>query len=69
MEQRHSGRTVSAMPEHDETALCEHGLPPEECVVCRTEDPDWNDSIFDVEAWAEAYGDALASAHRPPAAV
>jgi hypothetical protein len=43
------------MLDPDEIVLCEHGHEDGECPVCRAEERGWSESIFDVEAWAEAY--------------
>jgi hypothetical protein len=57
------------MLDPDDIVLCEHGHESGECPVCRVEERGWSDSIFDVEAWAEAYDSEHAPAEPTPAAV
>jgi hypothetical protein len=43
------------MLDPEEIVLCEHGNELDECRVCRGEIEAPTGSIFDVDAWAEAY--------------
>jgi hypothetical protein len=43
------------MLDPDDIVYCEHGHEYGECPVCRADETGWTDSIFDSEAWAEAY--------------
>lgn len=53
------------MIDPDDIVLCEHGHEPAECPVCEAEQEEWVDSIFDVEAWADAYDAEHAPAEQP----
>jgi hypothetical protein len=56
------------MLDPEDIVLCEHGHEYGECPVCRVEEKGWSDSIFDVEAWAEAYDSEHVPAEPTPAA-
>jgi hypothetical protein len=43
------------MLDPEEIVLCEHGNELDECRICRGETEEPSHSIFDVDAWAEAY--------------
>ncbi len=57
------------MLDPDDIVYCEHGHEYGECPVCRAEERGLTDSIFDVEAWAEAYDVESVHAERTPVAV
>ena len=40
------------MPDQNDTGLCEHGRPRDDCPLCEYDD-ELDDVLVDVEAWAE----------------
>jgi hypothetical protein len=55
MTARRSSAYRRAMVDPEEIVLCEHGNDLGECQVCRHEIEARSQSIFDPDAWAEAY--------------
>jgi hypothetical protein len=47
-----AARRLAPMPDQNDTGLCEHGRPRDDCPLCEYDD-ELDDVLVDVEAWAE----------------